>query len=170
MALVQGECSCVLGLGHAGLYAHAEAHPTVTDSVRPALLLSETRFRSHTGRKDPNEIWASDELQEDGQDDVDDGRRAPEYEFAYKQAVQTTDAFLGMDPMGKDPTSTSCEDLVLHVTLPEASSAAEVDVDLKPTRVTVRTNVQCASLRCPHLLGSSILCYTVLHTSARALT
>jgi dynein assembly factor 6, axonemal len=75
---------------------------------------------------------------------VDDDRPSPEYEFAYKQAVQTTDAFLGMDPLGKDPTSTSCEDLLLHVTLPEAASAADVDVDLKPTWVVVRTHAQCA--------------------------
>ena len=46
--------------------------------------------------------------------------------------------------MGKDPTSTSCEDLILQVTLPEATSVADVDVDLKPTRIIVRTGVQCA--------------------------
>lgn len=42
------------------------------------------------------------------------------YEFIYKQAVESTDAFLGMS--GKDPSSTCCEDLVVRVELPEASS------------------------------------------------
>lgn len=42
------------------------------------------------------------------------------YEFRYKQAVESTDMFLGMS--GKDESSTSCEDLVVRITLPEVSS------------------------------------------------
>ena len=38
------------------------------------------------------------------------------YEFYYKQAVETQDAFLGMGD--KDPSSTQCEDIVLRVELP----------------------------------------------------
>jgi dynein assembly factor 6, axonemal len=101
------------------------------------------------GGGDPNAIWAPDELQDAIEDDLEDGRPAPKYDFVYKQAVQTTDTFLGMDPMGKDPTSTSCEDLVLNVTLPEASSAADVDVDLKPTWIIVRTGVHKLSTYLP---------------------
>ncbi len=44
------------------------------------------------------------------------------HEFIYKQAVASTDAFLGMS--GKDPSSTCCEELVVRIELPEASSAA----------------------------------------------
>jgi hypothetical protein len=38
--------------------------------------------------------------------------RARSYEFVYKQAVRTQDAYLGMS--GKDPSSTCCEDLVVR--------------------------------------------------------
>lgn len=44
------------------------------------------------------------------------------YEFVYKQAVESTDAFLGM--MNKDPSSTCCEDLQLRVDLPKSKSLA----------------------------------------------
>ena len=44
------------------------------------------------------------------------------YEFLYKQAVESTDMFLGMS--GKDESSTSCEDMVLRIELPGVSGAA----------------------------------------------
>lgn len=44
------------------------------------------------------------------------------YEFLYKQAVDTADNFLGMS--SKDPSSTSCEDLVVRIQLPGAEGAA----------------------------------------------
>ena len=44
----------------------------------------------------------------------------PRYEFMYKQAVQSTDVFLGMS--GKDESSTSCEDMVLKISLPEVAA------------------------------------------------
>lgn len=97
------------------------------------------------GRADDNEIWATDEVVDAVEDDVDDGRPAPEFEFVYKQAVQTTDAFLGMDPMGKDPTSTSCEDLLLRVALPGVASVADIDLDLRPESLTLTTKTQCAA-------------------------
>ncbi len=42
------------------------------------------------------------------------------YEFIYKQAVESTDVFLGMS--GKDESSTSCESMVVKIDLPEVSS------------------------------------------------
>lgn len=96
------------------------------------------------GRADDNEIWAADDVVDAVEDDLDDGRPTPEFAFVYKQAVQTTDAFLGMDPMGKDPTSTSCEDLLLHVQLPGVSSVADIDLDLRGEAVTLSTRALCA--------------------------
>ena len=40
------------------------------------------------------------------------------FEFLYKQAVTSTDAFLGM--MDKDASSACCEDLELRIDLPDA--------------------------------------------------
>jgi hypothetical protein len=55
------------------------------------------------------------------------------YEFMYKQAVATTDAFLGMS--GKDPSSTCCEELVVCIQLPHAATAAELVLDVRDTRL-----------------------------------
>lgn len=88
---------------------------------------------------DDNAIWSADEVCEIIEDSIVDGRSVPEYEFRYKQAVETTDMYLGLDPMGKNPTSTTCEDLVLLVTLPDAQTVASIDVNLTSTAVTVLT-------------------------------
>ncbi len=53
--------------------------------------------------------------------DREDGRVVPAHEFLYKQAVGTSDAFLGLS--GKDPSSACCEELVVRIRLPEARSA-----------------------------------------------
>lgn len=94
---------------------------------------------------DANEIWSDSEVCDVLDDLTGDGRVVPEYEFRYKQAVETTDMYLGLDPMGKNPTSTTCEDLVLLVTLPEVQSARGIDVDLTSTAVTLLTATQCAT-------------------------
>jgi PIH1 CS-like domain len=94
--------------------------------------------------KDPNDIWDPEEVVDAVDAQLDDGRPVPEHSFIYRQAVGTTDTYLGLDPLGKDPTSTSCEDLVLRVKLPEASTAGDIDVDLKSDWVIVRTSEQCA--------------------------
>lgn len=44
------------------------------------------------------------------------------HDIVYKQAVGSSDAFLGMS--GKDPSSACCEALVVRIRLPGATSAA----------------------------------------------
>jgi hypothetical protein len=46
------------------------------------------------------------------------------FELRYKQAVTTSDNFLGMS--GKDPSSSCCEELLVVLQLPHAKSAAGV--------------------------------------------
>eukprot|EP00877_Chromochloris_zofingiensis_P003784 jgi/Chrzof1/13406/Cz07g31240.t1 len=97
---------------------------------------------------DNKDIWHRDDVA-DGQDDnVDDGRQLPSYEFIYKQAVESTDAFLGMS--GKDPSSTCCEDLVVRVELPEASSISELDLDVTATHMRLSSPTYKLSLPLPH--------------------
>lgn len=55
----------------------------------------------------------------------------------YKQAVETTDAFLGMS--GKDPSSTCCEELLVAVQMPDVASAAEMDLDVRPTQLRLES-------------------------------
>lgn len=88
-------------------------------------------------QKKSNEIWTEEEVDDGVEDDCDDGRTPPQYEFIYKQAVETTDAFLGMS--GKDASSACCEDLVLKVKLPDVEKATEIDVDLKAASIRLVT-------------------------------
>ena len=83
--------------------------------------------------KDPKAIWDDDEVTDAADDDIDDGRQVPVYEFMYKQSVESTDMFLGMS--GKNESSTSCEDMVLRIELPGISGASELDLDVKPAYV-----------------------------------
>jgi hypothetical protein len=72
-----------------------------------------------------------DELEEniENDDDVDDGRERPKYEFLYRQAVGTEDAYLGSND--KDPSSTCCEGMILRVEMPGTPSMADIDLDVQ---------------------------------------
>jgi dynein assembly factor 6, axonemal len=91
---------------------------------------------------DSNAIWSPDEVCDILEAEADDARIVPAFEFSYKQAVQTGDVYLALDPMGKDPTSTCCEDLVLTVQLPDAETANDIDVDLTDSSITLLTSKQ----------------------------
>ena len=87
-------------------------------------------------RADPNEIWSDAEVREAGDvDDVDDGRKQPEYDIVFKQNVTPEDFFLGVDPVRHQGISCS-DELVLRVVLPE-TKLADIDLDVRPTFVRV---------------------------------
>jgi hypothetical protein len=77
-----------------------------------------------------------DELEEniENDDDVDDGRERPKYEFLYRQAVGTEDAYLGSND--KDPSSTCCEGMILRVEMPGTPSMADIDLDVQVRRAS----------------------------------
>ncbi|KAG1678868.1 hypothetical protein FOA52_003536 [Chlamydomonas sp. UWO 241] len=104
-------------------------------AIGPSDLL-DVKVPAPKPKKDPKAIWADWEVPDAAvmvEDDETDGREVPVYEFMYKQAVESTDVFLGMS--GKNESSTSCEDMVLRIELPGVSGAAEIDLDVKPTYV-----------------------------------
>lgn len=84
--------------------------------------------------------------------DTGDGRETPEYDFYYKQSVTTSDNFLGMS--GKDPSSTCCEHLVVVLQLPQAKSAAELDLDTTPTQLHLQSPAYKLRLPLPHKVDS----------------
>jgi len=88
-------------------------------------------------RRDPKAIWDDDEVPEVVVDEVDDGRERPAHEFYVKQAVGTQDVFLGLSL--KDPSSMSCETLVVEVSLPGTASAQEIDLDVQENYLRVAT-------------------------------
>lgn len=113
------------------------------------------------GGENENEIWGDQDATDMAGDPWDE-RVVPEYSFIYRQAVQTTDTYLGMDPIGKDPTSTSCEDLILEVHLPEVTRAADTDVDLQEQTIMLQTSVQCvANALCLCCAGTLLTLQTV---------
>lgn len=70
----------------------------------------------------------------------------------YKQAVESTDVFLGMS--GKDPSSTQCEEIVARIELPKAASAAELDLEVKPTYLKLNSPIYKLSIYLPHKVNS----------------
>jgi hypothetical protein len=78
---------------------------------------------------DPNDIWQPDEVIDAVEVQTHDDLPVPEHSFTYKQAVGTTDT--------------------LQVKLPEATSAGDINVDLKSDWVIVRTTKQYAPLLMP---------------------
>uniref|UniRef100_A0A7S0WQ44 PIH1D1/2/3 CS-like domain-containing protein n=1 Tax=Chlamydomonas leiostraca TaxID=1034604 RepID=A0A7S0WQ44_9CHLO len=126
--------------------AGAVSKPTPA-SIGPKDLLN-VKVPAPRARKDPKEIWDESEIQDVVEDDIDDGREVPEYEFMYKQAVESTDVFLGMS--GKDESSTSCEQMVVKVQLPGVESISELDLDVKRTYLKLNSTQYKLSIYLPH--------------------
>jgi hypothetical protein len=108
---------------------------------------------------DPRAIWTEDELvddfdlDDDAEGGEDDGLLIPEYDFAYKQAVSTADAFLGM-AHNKDPGTRSCEDLVLIIKLPGTRAMHELDLDVKNDRIRLTSRVYKLTTYLPHRIDA----------------
>jgi hypothetical protein len=114
---------------------------------------------------DARAIWTDEELVDDFDldddaetggdgDGADGGSIVPEFRFAYKQAVSTADAFLGM-AHNKDPGTRSCEDLVLVVDLPGVKTMHELDLDVKQDRLRLRSDVYKLSVYLPHAVDAA---------------
>eukprot|EP00878_Enallax_costatus_P044787 GHUV01053533.1.p2 GENE.GHUV01053533.1~~GHUV01053533.1.p2 ORF type:complete len:138 (+),score=47.99 GHUV01053533.1:216-629(+) len=102
---------------------------------------------------DKNDIWTVEEAECAGVDeDVDDGREVPGYEFKYKQAVTTADNFLGIS--GKDPGSHSCEELVVAVQLPDAASTADMELDVTANHLQLSSARYKLFVHLPHKVNS----------------
>lgn len=100
---------------------------------------------------DSKAIWDVSELEDDFEDsDEDDvGLLQPEYEFMYKQAVSTADAYLGM-AHNKDPGSRSCEDLVFVAHLPGTTALADLDLDVQADRLRLVSQRHKLGVYLPH--------------------
>ena len=103
--------------------------------------------------KDSKEIWEDHEVTDHVDlDELDDGKACPRYEFLYKQAVATQDVYLGLSD--KDPSSTSCEDLVLKIFLEGTESMSELELDVEDTYVKIRSSRYKLGLHLPHKTDS----------------
>mmetsp|Transcript_9796 Transcript_9796/g.16835 ORF Transcript_9796/g.16835 Transcript_9796/m.16835 type:complete len:196 (+) Transcript_9796:242-829(+) len=98
--------------------------------------------------KNPKDIWDVEELEEHIDDEVEDGRERPRFEFLYRQAVGTEDAYLGLSD--KDPSSTCCEDLIIRIELPGTNSMAELDLDVQKTYIRLESPLYKLAVYLPH--------------------
>jgi len=61
----------------------------------------------------------------------------PEYEIVYKQKVTSEDIFLQMG--SKNPSTTSCEDMIVKIKLPGVHKITEIDVNVYEKFLDCRT-------------------------------
>ena len=111
-----------------------------TTASRPGGAAGATR-----GDLDVSEL--EDDFEDSDEDDV--GLLQPEYEFMYKQAVSTADAYLGM-AHNKDPGSRSCEDLVFVAHLPGTTALADLDLDVQADRLRLVSQRHKLGVYLPH--------------------
>jgi hypothetical protein len=89
----------------------------------------------------PEEIAAARELQEDfAESSGSDGRRKPDYDVLYSQNLRVTDVFMGSVLSEDDGTTRSAKGIVVKVKLPGTKSMAQVQLDVTPTRLQVRSD------------------------------
>lgn len=98
------------------------------------------------------DIWSEAEIPEGGHgEDEFDPRPAPEYEMVFKQAVTTEDMYLQMT--GRNPSTASCEDLVIKIKLPD-TEYNDVNVDVTDTFLDCRTPKYKLGVHLPHPVDS----------------
>ena len=102
-----------------------------------------------TKKTNPKDIWDVDEVMPSGEyDDAYDSRQQPEYSISYRQTITTDDVYLGMS--NKNPSTASCEMMVIKIELPEAKSLSDMDLNVKKTFLDLRTPIYRLGLHLPH--------------------
>jgi len=100
------------------------------------------------------QIWTDEEVPEDDleEDFVNkDNRVEPDYEILYKQSVSAEDVYLGLS--GKDPSSGSCNELVVRVTMPGVKFSS-IDLQVTDSKMYVTSPLHKLFLYLPHRVKS----------------
>lgn len=133
--------------------------PKKSAAVNPGSIGPPKKQEKLGGSQVPNsqqaessDIWSKEEIPEGGQgDDELDPRPAPEYEMIFKQAVTSEDMYLQMS--GRNPSSSSCEDLVIKIKLPD-TEYSDVNLDVTDTFLDCRTPKYKLGVHLPHPVDS----------------
>ncbi|CAF1226366.1 unnamed protein product [Adineta steineri] len=134
---------------------NTNAHLTPASLVSQAEKTTSTiKDANSTSIKKPStvnskDIWQIDEVPNNNvktHDEVDQ-RPQPEYEMHYKQRITTEDVFLQMG--NKNPSSASCEDLVVNIQLPD-TKLADIILDITKTFLDCRCPKYRLTLSLPH--------------------
>ncbi|KAI5074587.1 hypothetical protein GOP47_0010548 [Adiantum capillus-veneris] len=124
--------------------------PKKKGSVTPATIGSST----YNKKKESTEL---EKLDPDFEFGDKYGRIQPEYDIIYKQDVSPNDVYLQMSD--KDPSSLSCDIMILRVKLPQTECASEIQLDVKAKYVKLTTNLYFLALYLPQ---------QIKHESSRA--
>jgi hypothetical protein len=71
------------------------------------------------------------------EDDTADGRTKPDYDILYQQSLSAEDTFMQLSM--KDAGTDNCEAMIVRVHM-HGASMQEVDLEVTPTRLTVRSH------------------------------
>ena len=83
------------------------------------------------------DIWDADEVDQCAVSAYET-RARPDHEVLFRQAVGSSDVFLGLD-YEKDPSSACCEEMVVRVSMPKEHSAQDIHLDIKADTVDLRS-------------------------------
>ncbi|CAF0826281.1 unnamed protein product [Rotaria sordida] len=134
---------------------NATAHFTPASFISQAQKTAKTieNVNAETLKKpstvNSKDIWQIDEVPDNNiqiQDQVDK-RPQPEYEMHYKQRITTEDVFLQMG--NKNPSSASCEDLMVNIQLPN-TKLSDIILDIKKSFLDCRCPKYRLALSLPH--------------------
>lgn len=130
--------------------------PSVTDLALDQsgqILVAQPSGRAHPIEPSVG-IWEDEEVPHQAAAcSSEDARETPSFEFLYKQAVTSTDAFLGM--MDKDASSACCEDLELRIDLPNVKGLSELDLDVQPLKILLTSPAYLLCLPLPHKIDET---------------
>ena len=102
--------------------------------VAPPNTKIESKYNHRMLTKQKNEIWSDKDFIEDNL--KEDGRPKPKYEILYKQNVTTEDIYLGLSE--KDPSSNSCDQLIMKVYLPN-TNLKEIGLEVREQSLHLTT-------------------------------
>ncbi|XP_077984927.1 dynein axonemal assembly factor 6-like [Glandiceps talaboti] len=112
----------------------------------------EVQTKPTEKKKESKDIWDEDEVPEGSEfEDLNDPRPQPEYDIIFKQAITTEDMFLQMG--NKNPTSSSCEDIVIKIQLP-GTKKGDVDLNVTDKFLDCRSAKFKLGLHLPHPVDS----------------
>ena len=105
-----------------------------------------SRIEAKVNRKDPNQIWKEEEVNNLAAK-LSDDRPEPEYEILYMQRVGTEDVYLGLSDL--DPSSRSCQDLLIKIVLP-GTKQGDITLDVEATVLKLQAPNYALILPLPH--------------------
>eukprot|EP01060_Flectonema_neradi_P029397 TRINITY_DN405_c6_g1_i1.p1 TRINITY_DN405_c6_g1~~TRINITY_DN405_c6_g1_i1.p1 ORF type:complete len:215 (+),score=44.95 TRINITY_DN405_c6_g1_i1:52-696(+) len=136
---VTGYSASTAGQQPAAVKTGADTPGNLGPQISAATAAAGVNFSKEKPRKkipiDEKDIWDADEIVDLA---VLEKRERPEHEILFKQQVGSNDVFLGLD-YEKDPSSSSCEEMVIRIELPKENLAKDIKLDVEANSIDLRS-------------------------------